>query len=144
MSRLGRFKEISQVERFLLLRTWLLLWPVRLSLWLLPFATTRRLVAWASQRRAASQSRCQAPERLVWAVQVAARYVPGASCLTQAMAAQILLTRNGHPADLRYGVANDAQEGFSAHAWVESNGVTVIGGSHDHYVELSSKPESSP
>ncbi len=62
---------------------------------------------------------------VVWAVTIAGRYVPGATCLVQALVAERVLKRAGHPALLRIGVSN--QPGFRAHAWVESNGKVLLG-----------------
>ena len=67
-------------------------------------------------------------EQVVWAVTVASQYVPAATCLTQALAAQVLLSRLGHPASLRIGVSRDEAGEFQAHAWVECQGRVVIGG----------------
>jgi hypothetical protein len=58
----------------------------------------------------------------------AARRVPRATCLTQAIAAAILLGRRGVPASIRFGVARDGGGKFIAHAWVESGGRIVLGG----------------
>jgi hypothetical protein len=65
-------------------------------------------------------------EPAVWAVRAVAARVPRASCLTQAVAASLLLRRYGHEATLRLGVAR-RDRGLQAHAWVESGGRTVIG-----------------
>lgn len=56
-----------------------------------------------------------------------ARLVPGASCLTQALALQWLLARAGHASDLRIGVRQDESGAFSAHAWVSCNRRIVLG-----------------
>lgn len=99
---------------------------VRLGLWLLPFRMVRSAVtrvATSSRNRRVDR---QPLDRLVWAVTVAARFIPRATCLTQSLAAQVLLSRHGHPAELRLGVARDAGQ-FDAHAWVESGGRVVIG-----------------
>jgi hypothetical protein len=61
-------------------------------------------------------------------VTLASRCVPSATCLTQALAGQVLLSRHGHPASLRIGVARSAAGEFQAHAWVECHGRIVIGG----------------
>ena len=63
----------------------------------------------------------------MWAVQVASRYVPRATCLTQALTAQALLGFGGIPTSVRIGVAKEAG-GFEAHAWVESGGKILMGG----------------
>jgi hypothetical protein len=65
---------------------------------------------------------------IVWGVVHAARYVPGASCLPQALALHYLLGRHGYPSMVRVGVANSPDKGFEAHAWVIRDGVVLIGG----------------
>jgi len=67
-------------------------------------------------------------DRIVLAVTVASRYVPKATCLTQALATQVLLARRGHSVHLRIGVARSETGEFQAHAWVECYGRVVIGG----------------
>ena len=99
---------------------------VRVSLWVLPFRVVRSQVARLAQPARVGGASRQPLERVVWAVRIAARFVPRATCLTQSLAARILLARHGHPSQLRLGVARD--DGcFDAHAWVESNGRVVIG-----------------
>ena len=63
----------------------------------------------------------------MWAVQVASCYVPRATCLTQALAAQALLGFGGIPAAVRIGVAKETED-FEAHAWLESGGKILMGG----------------
>jgi hypothetical protein len=55
------------------------------------------------------------------------RFVPEASCLTQALTAQVLLKREGFDPRLQIGVARDAAGAFKAHAWVECGGQIVVG-----------------
>jgi hypothetical protein len=98
----------------------------RLGLWLLPFKTMQRLVA------ETNPVTNQVPvDRITWAVKVAGRYVPEATCLTQALAAQALLGCFGHPAKLRIGVVRGDGEKLLAHAWVEIQGKVVLGGLED-------------
>jgi hypothetical protein len=61
----------------------------------------------------------------------ASRYVPAASCLTQAMAAQILLARRGQISTLSIGVTKGDGGELKAHAWVESKGRVIIGRRED-------------
>ena len=58
---------------------------------------------------------------------VAGRYVPRTTCLTLALAVQILLARRACPAQLCIGVAK-TEDGLEAHAWVESHKRIVMGG----------------
>jgi hypothetical protein len=67
--------------------------------------------------------------RVAWAVTVASRYVPAATCLTQALVTKLWLGRTGHHAIVRIGVARSEAGELLAHAWVESRGKVVIGGS---------------
>lgn len=69
-----------------------------------------------------------------------ARAVPGASCLTQALALRYLLARAGHGSELHIGVRRDAAGRFAAHAWVSVNGRVVIGAAGtrlDEYTPLA-------
>jgi hypothetical protein len=51
--------------------------------------------------------------------------VPRATCLTQALAAQVLLMRAGIESRIVLGVRNEND--FQAHAWVESQGSILLG-----------------
>jgi hypothetical protein len=59
-------------------------------------------------------------------VRLASRYVPRATCLTQALTAQMLLGWAGLNSRLHIGVRLDGK--FEAHAWVEGPGRIVVGG----------------
>lgn len=66
--------------------------------------------------------------RMSWCVRSMARLVPGASCLTQALALQKLLHGRGVASELKLGVRRDGPGGLAAHAWVLVDGKVVIGG----------------
>ena len=129
MERLHKFRCLPSPYRYLFVKSVILLGLVRVGLWLLPFQTLRRLLAHVTRAHAASPGGEQASMRqVVWAVTVASRYVPAATCLTQALATQVLLSRRGHPTSLRIGVGRSEAGEFQAHAWVECQGRVVIGG----------------
>lgn len=67
------------------------------------------------------------PEELANALMQGSRYVPGSTCLVQALAGQWLLQGEGYAPQLRIGVSKT--EGFEAHAWVELEGKVLIGDS---------------
>jgi hypothetical protein len=137
MRQLDRYCRLSAAERALLARAALTVAAIRLGLCVLPFARLRRLVARATKSRAAG-SASQPIERLAWAVMLTSRYVPKATCLTQALALQVLLGRQGQAAQLQFGVAHDANGRLEAHAWLESEGRIVIGGANRaRYVAMS-------
>ena len=99
-------------------------------LWLLPFRLLRTMLSKFSNGTVAGASAEQiSVERVAWAVTAASRYVPVATCLTQALVTKMLLGRFGYPAIVRIGVARSESGELQAHAWVESGGSVVIGGS---------------
>ena len=135
MRRLSRFFSLEPKERMLLCKAAALLWAVRAGLWLLPFQTLRRMI----ERRAREQNvPGESAARIVWAVRAASRYVPRATCLTQSLAAYLLISRNGGSPRLHVGVMKEAAGRLSAHAWVVSDGTVVIGEGRDlsRYTEL--------
>lgn len=123
MRRLKRFVQLSAAERRILIRVLLVVGAARTSLWVLPVEAARRVVA-----RAAAGAAGGSVEQVVWAVRVVSRYLPGSTCLIQALAAQALLTHSGFPSQVEIGVAKDELRRFHAHAWVVCQGQVVLGG----------------
>lgn len=129
MHRLHKFLGLPPADRRLLLKAALLLGAIRLGLWLLSFQSLRQLVA----RLAQTSTRLRDADlssisRVAWAVATVSRFMPKThTCLTQALATQVLLGRRGHPTHLRIGVARSPAGQLQAHAWVESEGLIVIG-----------------
>lgn len=67
-------------------------------------------------------------EKVLWAVNRTSRHISSAnSCLPRALAAHILLKRRGLPVRMYIGVRKDDVGLLRAHAWVESDGVVIIG-----------------
>jgi len=130
MKRLNRFFRLSSTDQSLLVKAAFVVAAIRLGLWVLPFRSLRRLPARATRvPTGLHQADRSSLERIAWAMTVASRYMPAASCLTQALATQVLLRRCGYPACLRIGVVKGEDGQLQAHAWVESDGMVVIGGS---------------
>lgn len=135
--RVRKFLRLSSAERRLLISAALLLGVIRLGLLLFPFSVVRRVVA-RVMPVPSTLHKTQGPpiDQFVWAVGVASRYVPQVTCLTQALALQVLLARRGHLARLRIGVLRDEERQLRAHAWVECEGKVVLGGSERGYTAL--------
>jgi hypothetical protein len=126
--RLKRFFQLNQAERCILLRVGIVLGVTRGALWFLPTDTVRRISDKVARGTAGSV------EQLVWAVETMSRYLPYTTCLTQALAAQALLSRSGFPAQVEIGVAKDDGRRLCAHAWVVCYGQVVLGGQQSrHY-----------
>ena len=133
MKRLRRFFLLSPAEQSLLVRAALWLSAIRVALWLLPYPTLQRLLTktWRLRMiRRPDQGLTEDVNKVLWAVTVVRRYLPGgSSCLTQAMVVQLLLRQCGYSTYVRIGVARTQGGRLEAHAWVENGGQAVFGGS---------------
>ena len=124
-----RFAALPEAERRLLLHAAIVVASMRAAVLVFPFR-------WVCDRlrapRLVSDRLAAIPVgRLAWAVSVAARCIPGASCLTQALTLQWLLLRAGKSGIVRVGVAKDGRRGIEAHAWVEHGDKVILGGDED-------------
>lgn len=135
-------RGLSTGERRLLAATIGLTAFIRLALSILPFRTIK---GWAESKAGLPGTRAMralvgktwrgiAPGNIAWAVRIASRYVPAASCLTQALTAQTLLNAAGIENEIHIGVTLQEDTGarkgeFGAHAWVEQGGAVLVGGS---------------
>ena len=124
MSKLAKFAGLPTAEKFLLLRTLFVVGWIRAGLWVLPFRVVHKF-AFAGKK---SKDSPYSVEQFVWAVRATSLYVPCATCLTQALAAQRLLSRAGHSPRVEIGVAKDEKNQFRAHAWLVLQGQVLIGG----------------
>ena len=127
MRALIKFLRLDGTERLLLLKTFAWVWIASVILRLLPFAVIQRLFASRTTRNGPLQGR-HPIGRILWAIDVANRYVPGTSCLSLALAGRTMLNWEGYTAQIHIGVAKDHGCSLAAHAWVESEGKIVIGG----------------
>lgn len=130
MRRILRFLRLPLADQCFLIKVMLLVWAVRIMLWLLPFRKVRDLLTRFSGTAGSELTGAQsAIDRIAWAVTAGSHFVPAATCLTQALATKILLRRCGYHASVHIGVTRTDAGKLQAHAWVESNGKIVIGGS---------------
>ena len=112
----------------MLIRVWFVVGVARAALCVVSTETARRVVAKAAGGSGGTV------EQLVRAIRIVSRFVPGATCLTQALAAQALLTQSGFPSQVEIGVARDDLRRLHSHAWVVCQGQVVLGGQQlNHY-----------
>lgn len=132
---LRSFLRLPAAERRLALSALPAVVAVRVALWLLPYRRVQQLAARGRPVRGAAG---RVPARgIAEGVRRASRGVPRASCLTQALAAQLLLARAGYAARVWIGVAREGAGGLDAHAWVELDGAVLLGATPDRsYVPL--------
>ncbi|WP_244748313.1 lasso peptide biosynthesis B2 protein [Mesorhizobium sp. 131-3-5] len=106
---------------------------VRLGLTLFSYNRVRGMVTRLNARQCASMGEL----RLVaWGVAAAARFVPRATCLTQALSGQYILARQGNASNIRIGIERGTGEQLKAHAWLVSDNHVVLGGSVDGFAHL--------
>jgi hypothetical protein len=101
---------------------------IRLMLLLAPFEVVHRRARSAARRDPAASREDGVVGTVSWAVAAAARRLPFATCLSQALAVQFLLARRGIESRLWLGARRTEVGRFSAHAWVQCGGRFVIGG----------------
>ena len=124
MHVLKRFLRLSKRGRLLLFQAAISIFLIRLSLPLLSLRNVHRLaikITWLSDEPLSA-------DRIVWAVRSAARFIPGSTCLVQALAARSLLIRHGYNPLLTIGVAKNENNRLGAHAWVTCKDEVLIGG----------------
>jgi hypothetical protein len=121
-----RFHALERGDRWLVVEAVILLGLVQAGLRTLSFGTLLRLLAGAKRLRRPSPA---SQPRIRWAVEAAARLVPGRTCLTDALVADVMLSRRGCQSRLQIGVKTKRSGGvpLDAHAWVESDGSIVAG-----------------
>src|SRR2546423_3085121 len=137
MGRLAKFSRLEGAERQLVLRALATVVVVRAALWVLPFRWLRERIAKRCSPQPSPRETTDQINRIAWAVAAVSKVVPGATCLTQALATQWLLSRQGIGSTLRLGVGRNESGAFGAHAWVEQAGRVVIGGGNPaHYTAL--------
>ena len=138
MNSLFKFIGLSFEEKVLIIRASALLLYFRAGLFLAP---TRLAKKWIqngeSQESAYHGVREPNIGDIVRAVRLCKRFVPYATCLTQALAARRLLSRYGYDAVLKIGVAKSESK-LEAHAWIEVDGKVVLGRQafHSRYAVL--------
>ena len=146
--RLGmaRLASLPSVDRRELFRAAVVLISARLALWLLPFRTMRPLTSALAGVKPGrkNMTEIQAMICVAWAVAVAGRLVPAATCLVRAMAAQILLARHGVESTLRLGATRAGSGEFRAHAWLECRGQVVVGGAESPGVYSTLREARNP
>jgi len=124
--RLVKFFRLSFADQRLLTRAALALISAKLAIRGLRLPAARAAVTRLERLRWIV--RPARADRIVWAVETAGGAIPGMkNCLVQAVAAEAMLARAGHPCELRIGAAKNGPHELIAHAWLESEGRVLIG-----------------
>lgn len=130
MNRLRKFRALSGEEQRLLIEAAGRVAWTSLGLRLLPFSYWRpRLGDAANASSVPGKTPTHPAERIAWAVSLAAGYVPGATCLVQALVARSMMSREGFPARVRIGVRVGETSRLEAHAWLVLDDRIILGDS---------------
>lgn len=145
MDKLARFLRLSWSDQILLCQAAFRMSLVSLAVRLLPFSWWRSRLDPGPLSRSSGSGDDQA-SRIVWAVEVAARHVPGVTCLVQSVVGLEMLRQAGYQAEIQVGINGTPEQPLRAHAWVESEGRILLGGerSASQYIPLSSSARSTP
>lgn len=131
MMVLTSFLDLPGNDKRLILNTLFLMVKVRLMLWILPFPRIQRSFTQVEPVISDIPT-----SRLAWSVRVASQYVPGATCLTNALTGYSLFSQHGYPSMVKIGVGKSVEGEFEAHAWLEYAGEVVVGESEKEYMPL--------
>ena len=135
MGVLRRIRRLRRREAVLLTQALCAVLLARAHLWRgAHHALRRRIEAHPVPDPAAPAPRADLAE-IAWSVRSASRLVPGATCLTQASAGQLLLARRGFATTIRLSVpAQAAAPGrLAPHAWLMAGNTIVLGGTAEDY-----------
>ena len=128
MALLTKFLRLKRTEKALVLRSFFLVFLIRLLLWLVPARLLKRFFTSPSATPGEnSVDDWSEITKIVRSVRSVSRFVPRATCLTQALAASLLIRRSGQRSELKIGVAKDERSQFIAHAWLEKDGRIILG-----------------
>lgn len=134
MSKAGTFFKLSNLEKKILIKALMLLWIIRIMLYILPFQTLQNII---KKFISTEENKIHSVQigKLIWAVEVMSAYTPRATCLTRALAAQILLARYNYSSNIKIGVSKN-ESGFEAHAWLEADDKIILGESEINYTPI--------
>ncbi len=133
MNNIYNFFKLSNNKKSLFIKSLILMGFIRIFLTILSFSNVKKISKRFS-RSNNNQKNNLTIEDIIWSIRVVSTYVPRATCLTQAITAQILLYRYDHPSKLKIGVTK--KDDFEAHAWLEINNEIVLGESEEKYMPI--------
>lgn len=128
MKDLRKFFSLPYGKKMTLTKAFLTVFRVRLCLWFFPKQSVKScLLVNETENVNGKVVDWDAVERTVASVERCSRYIPKATCLTQAMSVFLLLQKMGQASNLKIGVEKDQDGSLKAHAWVEVDERIVMG-----------------
>ncbi len=132
MSIVVSFVKLSSRDKVVALESlyWVLL--IRIMVWIFPFLSVQNMVQKIACHYDSNNKHAIILSRIRIMITVAAKYVPRATCLVQALAGYILFSKYGYTTSIKIGVLTENGE-FEAHAWLEQDGHVVLGESEKNF-----------
>lgn len=130
MRRLRRILSLRPAEAWALCQALVTVAAVRLAIARRRTDEVRAATAVLGAERQAPQSDLRV---VAWSVTAAARLIPGATCLTQALAGQRILARKGYASTVRLSLPAGRDSDFRPHAWLLAGNVIALGGTATDY-----------
>lgn len=127
MSRLCKFAKLPRREQQFFLQSLYLLFIYRIYLNFISLHNLLKIVARKADSLLVTHPSKIEPKKMTRLISVASSLIPCSTCLSQALAGQILFAMNGHKTTLHIGVSKKPETGFEAHAWLCQNGEVVLG-----------------
>lgn len=125
LNKFARYLRLVRRHHRALIAAFFVLLVARIGL---TFGSYRSVQGWTDRYARPDRRPAQIPV-LVWSITHCAKLIPGATCLTQALALRYLMLRAGEDCTIRIGVRETVDRPFDAHAWVIHQGRALIGGS---------------
>lgn len=125
MTNLCSFFYLKGSEKMFLVHCIIVLCFIRIALSLKCASFIMRTI---SAIRVTEEGDQKTARMIAWGVVACSHFVPGATCLTQALAGQYLMARHNYRSIVRIGIERDNHKNMKAHAWLISGGFVVLGG----------------
>jgi hypothetical protein len=138
--KLINFFRLESNEKLVFLQSLYWLWYFRVRLHHRPFnSLIQQANNKSSQHLINSKSANLTVNRVAWFTNHASHYVPGATCLVQALAGKVVFSIYGYEPTIVIGVKKDGPNDILSHAWLEYDGQTIIGNLEDidHYLQIT-------
>lgn len=131
MGIINSFITLDKEDKYLIIKTLILGYRIRFMTWIYSFPKLQEKINKMGDKKG--------PElgvyRIIWAVQATSPYILRSTCLTKAFTALVPLSLNDCSSTLRIGVKKESD--FEVHAWLEMDGVVVLGKSEHEFVHLT-------
>lgn len=109
---------------------------VRIGLWTTKYQRIRALLVRPCPADPQFERRITVA-RITHAVERIARFVPDASCLTQTISCQAILSWKGIPSTITMGLKKDEGGALKAHAWLSWNDQVVLEGNEGTVLDFA-------